>query len=860
MRVTTLHIYRLLTLLLFTSLIVGCNSKGYQNLTARYNGYFYANQRLEEVYQAIEDGYQYNYNDILKVYPEIDSGTVNSNKSKLEDAFKKASRVIEFHKTSDYVDDGYLIVGKIRHLQGEFAFAVSTLQYINQTSEDPDMRHAALIVLMRTYMDAGDVENAEQVANYLDLEELSEQNLVDYKITSAFDHQRKGEIQEMTTNLAEVVTLLKDKDERSRINFILGQIFQQQGANAEAFEFYKTSLSGTPPYELDFHARLNMLQVSGFNGPSQISKIRDSYAKMLKDGKNKEYQDKIFYEMGLFEAKQANHKLALDNYLKAVAVEQPQPLQKSLSYLRAAELYYDTFENFELASAYYDSTITLLPKETPNYEIIQKRQEVLGDFVKNLKIINETDSLLSLAELSPVSLDAFLDIYLDEQEEKAKEEEKEARRAERVNTGINTTPRTSNTFGAPSDNTGQWYFYNDAALSQGQLQFRRAWGDRALEDNWRRSSKDTFSQSEEESTSDEPEEATTLEATLDDRGDTRAVEKAKLLEGIPTTPEAKEAAILKVQEAYFNLGDIYRNGLDREDKGAESYQTLVEKYPQTTYKLDALFALYSIYQPKDISRANRYKDQIIREFPDSLIAKILIDPQYLEKKEARSRRLQSIYASAYDAYEDGDYFKADQIINNALASFEDVDFLPTVELLAAILKSKTESLVSYKAALEAFVEKYPDGPLFEEAKNRLEGFSETASTSKPKDEEFLYSEDFKQNHLVVMIFNTELNERDSVSAAIDAFNKERFAKAIGLRVGYLSYDLGNNLGMLYISPFPTKASSENYHREFKKEVSSFLSVLDMNFNNFVISRDNFTTLVNEKKLAEYLSFFKRFYK
>ena len=860
MRVTTLHISRLLSLLLLTSLIAGCNSKGYQNLTARYNGYYYANLRLEEVYQAIEDGYQYNYNDILKVYPEIDSGTVNSNKAKLEDAFKKASRVIEFHKTSDYVDDGYLIIGKIRHLQAEFAFAVSTLQYINQTSEDPDTRHAALIVLMRTYMDAGDMENAEQVANYLDLEELSEQNLVDYKITAAFDHQRKGEIQEMTTNLAEVVTLLKDKDERSRINFILGQIFQQQGANAEAFEFYKTSLAGTPPYELDFHARLNMLQVSGFNGPSQVTKIRESYAKMLKDGKNKEYQDKIYYEMGLFEEKQANYKLALDNYLKAVAVEQPQPLQKSLSYLQAAKLYYETFENYELASAYYDSTIMLLPAETPDYENIQKRQSVLGDFVKNLKIINETDSLLSLAELSPVSLDAFLDIYLDEQEEKAREDEKEARRAERASTGINTNPRTSNSFGSPAGNTGEWYFYNDAALSQGQLQFRRAWGDRELEDDWRRSSKDTFTSSEEETTTDEPEEATTLEATLDERGDTRAAEKAKLLESIPTTAEAKEEAILKVQEAYFNLGDIYRNGLDREDKGAESYQTLVEKYPQTTYKLDALFALYSIYQPKDISRANTYKDQIIREFPDSLIAKILIDPQYLEKKEARSRRLQSIYASAYDAYEDGDYFKADQIINDALASFEDVDFLPTVELLAAILKSKTESLVSYKAALEAFAEKYTEGPLFDEAKKRLDGFAETSNNAKPKDEEFLYSEDFKQNHLVVMIFNTELNDRDSVSAAIDTFNKERFARAIGLRVGYLSYDLGNNLGMLYISPFPTKASSENYHRVFKNEVSSFLSVLDMNFNNFVISRDNFSTLVNEKKLEEYLSFFKRFYK
>lgn len=860
MRVTTLHISRLLALLLITVVVAGCNSKGYQNLTARYNGYYYANLRLEEVYQSIEDGYQYNYNEILNVYPEIDSGTVNANKSKLEDAFKKASRVIEWHKTSDYVDDGYLIIGKIRHLQAEFPLAVSTLQYINQTSDNDDTRHAALITLMRTYMDAGDQDNAEQVANYLNLEELSEKNLVDYKITSAFHHQRLGEVQEMTIDLAEVVTLVKHKDERSRINFILGQIFQQQGANAEAFEFYKTSLAGTPPYELDFHARLNMLQVSGYNGPNLISKIRESYAKMLKDGKNLEYQDKIYYEMGLFEQKQSNYDLALDNYLSAVAVEQPQPLQKSLSYLKSAELYYDIYENYELASAYYDSTITLLPTETRNYENIKKRQSVLGDFVKNLKVIQQNDSLLSLAELSPVSLDAFLDIYLDEQEELAKEQAKEERRAERANTGVNVTPGTGSTFGNTGGNAGEWYFYNDAALNQGQLQFKRQWGDRSLEDNWRRSSKDSFSNTEEETTTEDPDAPADQTAAVKDQPGQRIAEKQKLLATIPTTPEAREKAQLAMQEAYFNLGDIYRNGLDREEKGAESYQSLVDKYPNSEYKLDALFALYSIYQPKDISKAQVYKDQIIREFPESLITKILIDPQYLEKKEARSKRLQNIYASAYNAYENGDYLRADQIINDALASFEDVDFLPTVELLAAILKSKTESLVSYQAALRAFTEKYPEGPLFEEAKARLEGFGEVSNANQPKDEEFLYSEDFKQTHLVVIIFNTDLNDSDSISTAIDAFNKERFAKSAGLRVNPYDYNPQKKQGMLFISTFPTKASAENYHAVFKEEVSSFLSVIDLNFNNFVISRDNFSVLANEKKLEAYLGFYKRFYK
>ena len=36
---------------------------------------------------------------------------------------------------------------------------------------------------------------------------------------------------------------------------------------------------------------------------------------------------------------------------------------------------------------------------------------------------------------------------------------------------------------------GTWYFYNDAAVSAGRSQFLSRWGNRPLEDNWRRSRK-----------------------------------------------------------------------------------------------------------------------------------------------------------------------------------------------------------------------------------------------------------------------------------------------------------------------------------------------------------------------------------
>lgn len=825
-------------------------------MTAKYNGYFYADLRLEEVMKAIEDGYQYNYNDILKIYPEIDSGVINGNKGKLEDAFKKASRVIEWHKRSDWVDDSYLIIGKIRHLQAEFSLAVATLQYINQTSENEDTKHSALITLMRTYMDAMDTTNAEEVVNYLELQDMSEENLINYKITSAFFHQRMGEVDEMTNDLTQVGPFIKNKNERSRINFILGQIYQAKGRDLQAYDYYKTSLEGAPPYELDFHASLNMLQVSPFKSSSAITKIREYYAKLLKDGKNKEYQGKIYYEMGQFEKKQTNYDLALNNYLKAVSVEEPSPRQKSLSYLRAGELYYDVYEKFELASAYYDSTISVMPKDETGYQEIEKRQLILKDFVTQLNIIQKNDSLLSLAELSPIQLDAYLDIYLDEQEEEQKEEEK---KQARLNTGVSSgSANNTNTLNNNAGTPGTWYFSNEQAMSQGELQFRRQWGDRPLEDNWRRSVKESSTSEAEETEEEDPILQAKIEEAKENSRGARKAEKEKLLASIPTSTEAKAKLGEESQEAYFKLGGIYRFGLEKVNTSAITYQTLLEKYPITNFRLETLFALYSIYLPTDINKANVYKEQIIAEFPESLTAKLLINPRYLEEKEARDVRLQGIYASAYKAYENGKYFEADQTIRNALVSFKDVDFLPTVELFAAILKANTENLVSYKAALTDFTETYTEGPLHDEAKKRIAALAPKSTT--PVDDEFLYSEDFKQLHSVAVIFNNELNDTDSVKAAIENYNKINFTDQI-ISVGNIVFDSEKKTNLIF-SSFKSKEAAEVYYARFKKDLNSLGIKFDFNFNNFIISRDNFQTLIGDGKMdvARYLKFYKRFYK
>ncbi len=854
MRINNLHITRFFYLLLIIGLW-GCNSKGYQNMNARYNGYFYANQYLNETYQSLEDRYAYNFNDVLKVFPEIDSGTINANKAKLDDAFKKASQVIEWYKSSDWVDDSYLIIGKIRHLRAQFQFAIETFQYINQTSKDDNARQAALVALMRTYMDMGDVERAQDVSNYLELEEeITDANNLDYKVLLAEFHQRQGNEEGVEEALQEVNELIKNRDQKARTNFILGQLAQKSGNNKEATDYYNLALKGNPPYELVFHAQLNKMSLKDYSRSSQdqIEKLYKTFDKMLRDGKNLEYQDKIYYVMGQLEQKRSGYDKAIANYRSGTQVEQPNQRQQGLTYLRMGEIYFDQFEDYQRSSLYYDSAVAKLPEDEAGYDKIVKKQTILKDFVTQLNTIALNDSLLALSEMNPVSLDAFLDKHLRAEAAKKKELEKKQNRSNSASNIIAST--NTDTSG---DNT--WYFYNQAAIGQGQLEFQRNWGNRPLEDNWRRSSKTSVAFGLDESllSEEEREEQEEKQPKGESNSEFEA-EKEKLLETIPRTDEAKTAAYQAIQEALFNLGRIYRFGLIREDQSAISYETLLSRFPNTEFKLESLFALYTLFEVKDPPRAAQYKQQIISEFPESLTAKTLINPNYLQEKEERNIRLQKQYADAYRMYESGNYVGADQMINNALASFEDVDFLPTVELLSAILKAKTEGLFAYEKALENFIAKHPEGPLFDYANNLLTGLK-PAKEEILTDRGFIFSEDFKQLHLVAVTIDTAVNNVKDIKSAIEALNKEKFPNQ-RFSIGNIAFKEKSGIEIMYINSFKTKSASERYRAIMEESLKAVIKQEDTNFHNFAISIDNLQFLIDSEEIEEYVKFHKKFYK
>jgi tetratricopeptide (TPR) repeat protein len=355
-------LYYFLAFFLIT-LFQGCSSerntwtsKAYHNTTSHYNGYYYAREELKKIEKTIWENMQDDHNRILRLYPTVDSSLAKSYDKEIQEAIKMASIAIQRHPNSKWVDDCYILVGRARLYSLDWGNAIQSFKYVNTKSKDPDARHRAIISLIRTFTEHLEYNNAQAAIDYLQKEPLSSSNKKLLLLEKAYFFQQQGNYDYMVRNLAEAEDYLKRRDRPGRVFFIVGQVYQKLGFESEAYHFYKKCLGTNPDYEIDFYARLYMAQVTEISRSRNVVAARKSFRKMLKDSKNREFRDKIYYEMGVFELKQKNINEAITEFNRSVRAGKNKQIDGE-AYLRLGEIYYDTLKKYQLSQAYYDSAI-----------------------------------------------------------------------------------------------------------------------------------------------------------------------------------------------------------------------------------------------------------------------------------------------------------------------------------------------------------------------------------------------------------------------------------------------------------------------------------------------------------------------
>ncbi|MFY0687709.1 MAG: hypothetical protein JXQ90_11120 [Cyclobacteriaceae bacterium] len=849
----------LLTLATLSSMAQGVGdvlSTNYHNVTAHYNGYFIARERVLEVENGIQDRFQWNYNEILPVFALYDTTVSKSFETQLQDGIEKASIAIQRHPGSRWEDDAYIQVGKARLYGSEFPEAIETFKYVNTHGDNKNDRHVALVYLLRTFVESREFKNALAVSEYVQKEKLSEKNEQLFRTTLAFYYQAREDYESMAKHLSIAEKLMPKGREKARIAFILGQIYQHLGQDDLAYNNYKTALKNSKTYELTFFTKLNMAQVSQLNTGGDEKKIKKYFRKLLKDPKNIDYHDKIYYEMGEFELKRGQLAKAIEFYKNATAAGKGNNRQKSYSYLRLGMIYYDSLKDFSLAKTYYDSASSILPKDSKEYLAIQKRHEVLDDFVNYYTTLITNDSILAVTKMSSSTLDSLVEIKLDEKEAQfltAKElRKKEKRRSMFTESAGETFYTEENQSMISQDLSGQWYFYNITLASNGPIEFRQKWGDRPLQDNWRR----TQNIAGGNNNINETDELSGLVEKDDELAESfnRENEKQQILNGLPTEQGELNALLQGIEESLYHLGNIYNFRLEEKDNAISSFTALINRFDTSQYRPEVLYQLFLLHKETDTAKSVIAANEILNRFEETIYAKLIFNPNYREESKVLSEKLRKIYHRAYFMYTDGNYQASLNLIDSALSDNPESQYVDYLILLRAMNHGEIDGVYKYQYELGDFIGKFAESDLKDYAQQLLTTTEEyqidrfNASRAK-------FIRNFDDIHYFVLVYPTS---QELIKTLPDIVNEFVNSYAETYDVGNLIFD--DVQSMILVSEFADKSKATSFVKNFDQNGKIPATIKTEKLHTIVLTKENFDIFFKTKDLDSYLTFYEKYYR
>lgn len=848
-------------------LVSGCSTKkknflsrGYHNLTAKYNVYWNGKEAMKAGVEKLEKSHSDNYEEILEVFPVGTSESAKSVYGDMDRAIEKGGLTIAKHsmliKGKEYVasiDDAYMLIGKAHFYKRDYVLGLEMFTYVIKQYKKNDIRFDGYLWLIRTYTELARFKDGEKIITLLEEEKkFPKKKLGELAAVKADYFIKKGDYGMAKDQLIQAIDKTKRRKSKTRYTYILAQLYEELNNKDSAFHYYAQVLKKNSPYVMEFNARINRALMASAQA-GNINAIKKELLKMSKDDKNIDYYDRIYYALGDIALEEGDKDLALDYLKKSVASTTQNMTQKAVSYFTIADLYFDKPE-YELASAYYDSSIAILPSVHDQFQRVSARQQSLAELVKNIRVIEKQDSLLELSNMSDLELDAYIAELVE-----AVREEEEQRKFEEANTPsaqqqLNQLNQNQNN-GLNTSGTG-WYFYNTTAMSFGSNNFRQKWGDRKLEDNWRRSTK----------------RSNALNEIVNENGDTTNVTTAELMDpafykkDIPRTEAEIDSANLKIQDAYYDLGTIYKEQLSENQRAINSFEELLKRYPSGKWNLETYYQLYRLFKAEgDERKAQDYANKILREFPKSDYANIIRDPKYLEKLEAMRGRLGSMYDMAFENFNNGEYERVIEAADSALTAFKEDEILSKFALLRVMAIGATEKLIVYRKALEDYIAKYTaasEKPRAEELLAYVKGLmgetvpdeqvSESTGEEKPK-EDYVYDEAAK--HYYMLIVNG-LPDMATMKAKISDFNARMFAVET-LTIKNLQYSASEDL--IFVQGFQETKKAMDYYEAIATDTLVFEGIDLTKTAQFVISQDNFATFYQKKQIPPYMQFFQKNY-
>lgn len=635
----------------------------------------------------------------------------------------------------------------------------------------------------------------------------------------------------------------KDKRLKGRMSYALAQAYQMNGQAAQAREAFAAVSDYKVDFEMEVNAQLSQLKNQWAAGSSSSEEVVRKLERMARQDRHRKYLGSVYSSMAEVQLASGNQEEALESFQLALSSSENKEI-KSEIYYRLATLFLGK-EQYEEAYVYYDSTLNLMAEKDPRYKATEIQAENLRDVAKNISIIEVKDSLLYLGSLPEDELDKIA-------RKKAQEAWEKNQAAEQAGGVGDAFQVTTSVVSANS----RFFAYNEASKTQGRKDFLTRWGDRPLEDDWRRSQKssNTFDQDD----ADGEDENEVPDVLL-------SKEKEKFLRSIPRDDQSRELANEELEKAMFELGTSLRTLLYNHKRSNETLLKLLDRYPDSEHRAEAFYFIYLNYVDLgNQGQADSFKARLIREFPNSSYAKFLQNPTNSDALITAEREIEIWYEGAYELYEDGNYEATLARLDEGNKKYgTQHHMIAKYELLKALCFGSTKSKDDYMNALRGIILRFDgtDEQVYaRELLRFLRGDQESFALGEV-DEKLLDKyvvENDRLHYVLAIVYDTDGNKTNEVKKSIEGFNSKYFPDK-KLRVTALVLNKEDKSYVILIRRFAGKDDAMEYYREASTRLNEFADQSKYSLDIYAANQKNYRKIIEESQVGAYRAFFDREY-
>ena len=686
-------------------------NKSFHAVSTEYNTLFNGNNAFVQGKEALAQTYRDDFYQILPVERieavDLDGFDTDSKDPNFNTAEEKAVKAIQKHSMyiggkeyNPQIDEAYMLLGKARYYDNRFIPALDAFNFILNKSATSNNVNNAKIWKAKTNIRLKNEEYAIENLQKM----LKEENLADAVVADANAMLAQAMINLDSIPQAlpymKIATQFENNYElKGRFTFITGQLYNKLNYKDSANIAFDQVIGFKRKTSRVYMINAHMAKTKNFNyAQEDQAMLLELLHDLEKDRENRPFLDKIYNALADYHRNTTNDSLAVVYYNKSIqSFKEDQTLQ-SINYQTLAEMNFDKAE-YKQAGAYYDSTLTNLVENSKKWRRVKKKRENLDDVIKYEDIASINDSILRIAKMSDSDKLAFFTAYTDDLKAKAIADSIAAAKLSEKGPAIINKEFSSKSVGGPSPSGGKFYFYTPTTVAYGKVEFRKLWGDRKLEDNWRRSSKKSngFDQDQEIVID------TTPIAELE------MFDPQSYIAQLPSDPKVLDSLTIDRDFAYYQLGLIYKEKFKEYGLATNRLEKLLTYTPQKRLVLPAKYNLYKIYGLLEKQAfAQKYKDDILNNHSTSRYAEILRNPNAQLASDASSPEAK--YNALYKAFEASQYGEVIKKSDRYITQYNGTDIVPKFELLKATAIARQDGFQAFKKALNFVSLTYPNSP------------------------------------------------------------------------------------------------------------------------------------------------------